>query len=136
MLLLSDELISQEITLSMVIEWVEEAFAADARGHATTFPAIVQHVGLAHAHLGIKSGYLRLEGASGAREVIGLKAGGYWSHNLEKHAPEGRRREVPPLCEQGTGGGTRPLERAVVARDTERHLGRFRLDAQVVQQRQ
>ena len=94
MLLLSDELITQELTLSMVIEWVEEAFSADARGNATTFPAIVQHVGLANAHLGIKSGYLRLDGECGAQEVIGLKAGGYWLHNLKRHGLPSHRATI------------------------------------------
>src|SRR5689334_13233492 len=81
MLLLSDDLIQRELTMAKVIELVEEAFAADARGRATTFPAIVEYVGKAHAHLGIKSGYLNLESG----EVLGLKAGGYWLENQARH---------------------------------------------------
>jgi alanine dehydrogenase len=81
MLLLSDDLIQRELTMQKVIELVEEAFAADARGRATTFPAIVEYVGKAHAHFGLKSGYLNLERG----EVLGLKAGGYWLENQERH---------------------------------------------------
>lgn len=82
MLLLSDEVIQRELTMAKVIELVEEAFSADARGRATTFPAIVDYVGKAHAHFGLKSGYLDLDGN---REVLGLKAGGYWLRNQELH---------------------------------------------------
>lgn len=95
MLLLSDEVIQRELTMAKVIELVEEAFAADARGRAITFPAIVDYVGKAHAHFGLKSGYLNLDGdvpstrgaqsAHGNREVLGLKAGGYWLRNQELH---------------------------------------------------
>jgi len=82
MLLLSDEVIQRELTMAKVIELVEAAFAADARGRALTFPAIVDYVGKAHAHFGLKAGYLNLDGH---REVLGLKAGGYWLRNQELH---------------------------------------------------
>lgn len=81
MLLLSDDLIQRELTMAKVIDLVEEAFSADARGRAITFPAIVEYVGNAHAHFGLKSGYLDLQ----TREVLGLKAGGYWLQNQERH---------------------------------------------------
>ena len=86
--------------MEKVIDLVEEAFAADARGHAITFPAIVDYVGKAHAHFGLKSGYLNLgsskpasdsrpargaQSVNGSREVLGLKAGGYWLENQERH---------------------------------------------------
>ena len=97
MLLLSDEVIQDELSMQAVIELVERAFSADAHGNARTFPAIVEYVGLAHAHFGIKSGYLRLEataqevsgdelsGTRSQQEVLGLKAGGYWAANQERH---------------------------------------------------
>jgi alanine dehydrogenase len=96
MLLLSDEVIRQELTMGLVIDLVELAFAADARGGAILFPAIVEHVGVAKAHFGIKSGYLRLQGAQNqdgnvsddanrGQEVLGLKAGGYWGDNYERY---------------------------------------------------
>jgi len=87
--------IQKELTMAKVIDLVEEAFAADARGRAITFPAIVDYVGKAHAHFGLKSGYLNLEGDSiptrgaqsplGNREVLGLKAGGYWLENQKRY---------------------------------------------------
>jgi alanine dehydrogenase len=82
MLLLSDDVIQRELTLEKVIDLVEEAFVADAVGRAITFPAIVDYVGRAHAHFGLKSGYLNLDDE---REVLGLKAGGYWLANQERH---------------------------------------------------
>jgi ornithine cyclodeaminase/alanine dehydrogenase-like protein (mu-crystallin family) len=97
MLLLTDEEIRRELSMRQVIELVEQAFAADAHANARTFPAIVEHVGKAHAHFGIKSGYLRFvasdrevaDSASpviqGGQEVLGLKAGGYWAENQERH---------------------------------------------------
>ncbi len=98
MILLSDEIIRQELSMPMVIDLVEQAFVADARGQATTFPAIVENVGLASAHFGIKSGYLRLntqtdqsnqnaDSVSGdqLQEILGLKAGGYWAANTRRY---------------------------------------------------
>jgi len=97
MLLLSDDVIQKELSMRQVIELVEHAFAADAHGNARTFPAIVEYVGMAHAHFGIKSGYLRFEASGrdagsgtspvirGEQEVLGLKAGGYWAANQERH---------------------------------------------------
>lgn len=96
MLLLSDDVIQKELSMRLVIELVEQAFAADARGNAKTFPAIVEYVGMAQAHFGIKSGYLRFEATGrdagggtspvirGEQEVLGLKAGGYWAANQER----------------------------------------------------
>lgn len=91
MLLLSDEVIQRELTMAKAIELVEEAFSADARGRAITFPAIVDYVGKAHAHFGLKSGYLDLDGN---REVLGLKAGGYWLKNQELHGLPNHRATV------------------------------------------
>jgi ornithine cyclodeaminase/alanine dehydrogenase-like protein (mu-crystallin family) len=97
MLLLTDDEIQKELSMHQVIELVDQAFAADAHGNACTFPAIVEYVGMAHAHFGIKSGYVRFEasdrevgyGASriikGGQEVLGLKAGGYWAANQERN---------------------------------------------------
>jgi alanine dehydrogenase len=97
MLVLSDEIIQRELSMRQVIDLVEEAFVADAHGNARTFPAIVEYVGRANAHLGIKSGYLRFQATAravegdgspmmrGEQEVLGLKAGGYWAANQARH---------------------------------------------------
>jgi alanine dehydrogenase len=86
MLLLSEEFIQRTLTMEIVIDLVESAFSAAASGDAVVFPAIVAHVGSAHAHFGLKSGYLRLRHSSGAdTEILGLKAGGYWIGNQERN---------------------------------------------------
>jgi alanine dehydrogenase len=100
---LTEEFVCRELSMAIVVELVERAFAADARGDAVTFPAIVDNVGSARAHFGIKSGYLRLADSparvdsgssaaeSRAQEVLGLKAGGYWMLNQERYGLPGHR---------------------------------------------
>lgn len=124
MLNLSEDFVCRELSMQIVIALVEQAFAADARGNAVTFPAIVDHVGSARAHFGIKSGYLRLPatqavaGQSGtteqaaAQEVLGLKAGGYWMLNQARHGLPNHRATML-LIDPETGG---PL--AVVSANT------------------
>ena len=91
MLSLSENFIRRELSFETVIGLVEQAFVADSQGRAVTFPAIVEYVGSANAHFGIKSGYLRMPAEStgaGAstdgQEILGLKAGGYWMANQER----------------------------------------------------
>ena len=124
MLNLSEDFVCRELSMQIVIALVEQAFAADARGDAITFPAIVDHVGSARAHFGIKSGYLRLPGeqaAAGrsggtergaAQEVLGLKAGGYWMLNQARHGLPNHRATML-LIDPESGG---PL--AVVSANT------------------
>jgi alanine dehydrogenase len=58
---------------------VEQVFAAMARGDATNFPVVREALGGAEEALyGFKGGYDRAGGS------LGLKAGGYWPHNLER----------------------------------------------------
>jgi alanine dehydrogenase len=82
MLSLTEEFIQQELSFKTVIELVEQAFVADSQGRAVTFPAIVEYVGSANAHFGLKSGYLRLP--AGNEEILGLKVGGYWMGNQQR----------------------------------------------------
>lgn len=102
MLLLSEEFIRSALTMETVIELVETAFAAAASGDAVVFPAIVDHVGSAHAHFGLKSGYLRIRRAPEAdTEVLGLKAGGYWTGNQERNGLPNHRATlllIDPMC--------------------------------------
>jgi alanine dehydrogenase len=102
MLLLSEEFIRSALTMETVIDLVETAFSAAASGDAVVFPAIVDHVGSAHAHFGLKSGYLRIRGASVAdTEILGLKAGGYWDGNQERNGLPNHRATlllIDPLC--------------------------------------
>lgn len=113
MLNLTEEFVSRELSMAIVLELVERAFAADARGDAVTFPAIVDHVGSARAHFGIKSGFLRLPAENrGVQEVLGLKAGGYWMLNQERYGLPSHRATML-LIDPENGG---PL--AVVSANT------------------
>ncbi len=58
---------------------VEAVFAAMARGDAVNFPVVREALGAPEEALyGFKGGYDR------AGSTLGLKAGGYWPHNLER----------------------------------------------------
>ena len=58
---------------------VEQVFAAMARGDAANFPVVREAIGDAEDALyGFKGGFDR------AGATLGLKAGGYWPHNLER----------------------------------------------------
>ena len=58
---------------------VEKVFAAMAAGDAYNFPVVREAIGHEDALYGFKGGFDR----SGS--VLGLKAGGYWPNNLDKH---------------------------------------------------
>ena len=60
-------------------EAVEAVFAAMARGDARNFPVVREAIGHEDALYGFKGGFDR------AGSTLGLKAGGYWPNNLEKH---------------------------------------------------
>ncbi|MEP2530896.1 iminosuccinate reductase BhcD [Shimia sp.] len=57
---------------------VEQVFAAMAAGEAYNFPVVREAIGHEDALYGFKGGFDRPGSA------LGLKAGGYWPHNLEK----------------------------------------------------
>jgi len=58
---------------------VEKVFAAMAAGEAYNFPVVREAIGYVDALYGFKGGFDR----SGL--TLGLKAGGYWPQNLERH---------------------------------------------------
>ena len=60
-------------------EAVEAVFAAMARGDARNFPVVREAIGHEDALYGFKGWFDR------AGSTLGLKAGGYWPNNLEKH---------------------------------------------------
>ena len=63
----------------MPIAPVEQVFAAMARGDASNFPVVREALGGSEEALyGFKGGYDR------AGATLGLKAGGYWPHNLAR----------------------------------------------------
>lgn len=62
---------------------VEAVFAAMARDDAYNFPVIREAIGHADALYGFKGGFDR------AGRTLGVKAGGYWPHNLERYPGQG-----------------------------------------------
>lgn len=66
------------LTLDAAFEAVEQVFAAMARDEAYNFPVVREAIGHADALYGFKGGFDRAGG------VLGVKAGGYWPHNLEQ----------------------------------------------------
>ena len=57
---------------------VEQVFAAMAREEAYNFPVVREAIGHEDALYGFKGGFDR------AGQTLGLKAGGYWPHNMER----------------------------------------------------
>ncbi len=65
------------LDMDAAFEAVEQVFAAMARGDAYNFPVVREAIGHADALYGFKGGFDR------AGATLGVKAGGYWPHNLE-----------------------------------------------------
>jgi len=78
MLIISEELARQLVTVEDAIDAVEQTFAAMARGEARNYPVVRELVGYQDAVFGVKTG------ADVGAPFLGLKAGGYWPHNLGK----------------------------------------------------
>jgi ornithine cyclodeaminase/alanine dehydrogenase-like protein (mu-crystallin family) len=76
MLIISESAARELVSIDAAIEAVEAGFAAMAGGAARNFPVVREALGVSDAVYGVKSGI-----ETGA-EVLGLKAGGYWPHNL------------------------------------------------------
>lgn len=73
-----EALIADLMTREAAFDAVEQVFAAMARDEAYNFPVVREAIGHEDALYGFKGGFDR------AGKVLGLKAGGYWPHNLEK----------------------------------------------------
>jgi ornithine cyclodeaminase len=67
------------MTPEAAFDAVQEVFAAMAAGQAYNFPVIREAIGHEDALYGFKGGFDR------AGLTLGLKAGGYWPHNLSRH---------------------------------------------------
>ena len=78
MLIVPESEIANLITRQAAFDAVEAVFAAMASGEAYNFPVVREALGHEDALYGFKGGFDR----GGA--TLGLKAGGYWPHNLEK----------------------------------------------------
>ena len=78
MLIVPENEIAGLMTRQAAFDAVEAVFAAMAAGAAYNFPVVREAIGHEDALYGFKGGFDR----SGA--TLGLKAGGYWPHNMEK----------------------------------------------------
>ncbi len=67
------------MTRDAAFEAVEQVFAAMSAGEARAFPVVREAIGHEDALYGFKGGFDR------AGLALGLKAGGYWPHNVENH---------------------------------------------------
>ena len=71
-------MIADMLTREAAFDAVEQVFAAMAAGDAYNFPVVREAIGHEDALYGFKGGFDRAGG------VLGLKAGGYWPHNLDR----------------------------------------------------
>jgi len=78
MLIISENLARDLVSAEDAIDAVGATFAAMARGQARNFPVVRESVGYADAVYGVKAG------VDISAPFLGLKAGGYWPHNLPK----------------------------------------------------
>ena len=78
MLVVSEETCRKVMTRPAAYQAVEAVFGAMARGEARNFPVVREAIGHADALYGFKSGFDR------ASLVLGVKAGGYWPHNMDR----------------------------------------------------
>ncbi|SFS21540.1 iminosuccinate reductase BhcD [Yoonia litorea] len=78
MIIVPEREIADLMTRAAAFDAVEKVFAAMAADDAYNFPVVREAIGHEDALYGFKGGFDR------AGKVLGLKAGGYWPHNLEK----------------------------------------------------
>lgn len=79
MLIVPEREIAGLMTRDAAFEAVEKVFAAMATRDAYNFPVVREAIGHENALYGFKGGFDQ------AGMTLGLKAGGYWPNNLEKH---------------------------------------------------
>lgn len=80
MLIVPEREIAGLMTREAAFTAVENVFAAMASGDAYNFPVVREAIGHEDALYGFKGGFDQ------AGLTLGLKAGGYWPNNLEKHS--------------------------------------------------
>lgn len=78
MLIVPERDIAKLMSPEAAFDAVEQVFAAMASGAAYNFPVVREAIGHEDALYGFKGGFDR------SSLTLGLKAGGYWPHNLEK----------------------------------------------------
>ncbi|MBE0412689.1 iminosuccinate reductase BhcD [Yoonia sp.] len=79
MIIVPEKEIAGLLTRADAYSAVEQVFASMSKGNAYNFPVIREAIGYEDALYGFKGGFDK----SGM--ALGLKAGGYWPNNLEKH---------------------------------------------------
>ena len=79
MIIVPEKEIAGLLTRADAFDAVEKVFASMSKGSAYNFPVIREAIGYEDALYGFKGGFDK------AGMALGLKAGGYWPHNLEKH---------------------------------------------------
>ena len=77
MLVISETLARELVSVEDAIRSVEGIFAAMARGEARNYPVVREAVGYRDAVYGVKTG------CDVSTPILGLEAGGYWPHNAE-----------------------------------------------------
>lgn len=83
------------VSIEDAIGAVENSFAAMARGQARNYPVVREVVGYQGAVFGVKTG------CDTAAPLLGLKAGGYWPHNLAQGL--GNHQSATLLFDRQTG---------------------------------
>ena len=78
MLVISEQDARALVSVEDAIAVVEKSFAAMARGFARNYPVVRELVGYQDAVYGVKTG------CDTSAPLLGLKAGGYWPHNLAR----------------------------------------------------
>jgi ornithine cyclodeaminase len=78
LVIVPEGMIADILTREASFDAVEKVFAAMAAVDAYNFPVVREAIGHEDALYGFKGGFDRTGG------VLGLKAGGYWPHNLER----------------------------------------------------
>ena len=78
MLIISEQDARALVNVEDVIAEIEKTFVAMARGEARNYPVVRELVGYRDAVYGVKTG------CDTSALLLGLKAGGYWPHNLAK----------------------------------------------------
>ena len=78
MAIVPEGMVADMLTREAAFVAVEQVFAAMARGDAHNFPVVREALGHEDALYGFKGGFDQ------TGNVLGLKAGGYWPHNLER----------------------------------------------------
>lgn len=78
MIVISEQDARALVSIEDAIGAVENSFAAMARGQARNYPVVREVIGHQDAVFGVKTG------CDTAAPLLGLKAGGYWPHNLDQ----------------------------------------------------